>query len=36
MTRAEILAKLVLAAGGIFAFWLIYVYRRHVNWRARL
>jgi len=35
MTRAEVIAKLVLAAGGLFIFWMALFYRRHLNWRAR-
>jgi hypothetical protein len=35
MTRTEIIAKLVMAAGGLFVFWMVLFYRRHLNWRAR-
>ena len=35
MTRAELIAKLVMAAGGLFVFWMALFYRRHLNWRAR-
>ena len=35
MTRAEHIAKLVMAAGGLFVFWMALFYRRHLDWRAR-
>jgi len=35
MTRAELIAKLIMAAGGLFVFWMVLFYRRHLNWRAR-
>jgi hypothetical protein len=35
MTRAEVIAKLVMAAGGLFVFWMVLFYQRHLDWRAR-
>ena len=32
MTRAELIAKLVMAAGGLFVFWVVTVYRDHLKW----
>ena len=35
MTRAEVIAKLIMVAGGLFLFWMVLFYRRHLDWRAK-
>jgi hypothetical protein len=35
MTRAELIGKLIMAAGGLFIFWIVTFYRQHLDWRTR-